>query len=434
MSSPPQTSSARPRASLVASLPHCLIASFFPLLLTACGPSASERAASSARTAYFASDYRSAAAELRPFAKLTDENFALNNARLGLTYLADNRLDDAEAALLNSYEVINAVGVNAGGRSLGAVLVDEKIRVWKGEPFERAMVNFYLGLIYTLRADHNNARAAYENALFKLRDFDDASDNARKDELESNFALATIMLGRSWQRLGRDDLAAASFARAAQLNPRLAHLADPELHRRSNVLLVVDYGYGPRRNTDFDGSILAFFPTPSQAGPLPTPRLLVNGQPYDLRGAAAPPTDLLALAQDRKWQSIDTIRATKSVIGTGLIGAGAIMGVKGVNETGSRQRTDLAVAASLLAAGLILKATSQADIREWGILPRTTYILPLNLPPGSHNLTIDMGNGTQQSLLGLPAFELPNERTFYIRMQRFSAGPITFTTTPSPAP
>ena len=67
--------------------------------------------------------------------------------------------------------MINSVGVNDGGRTLGAVLVDEKIHIWKGEPFERAMANFYLGLIYYMRGDYDNARGAFENALFKLRDY-----------------------------------------------------------------------------------------------------------------------------------------------------------------------------------------------------------------------------------------------------------------------
>src|SRR5207248_11072184 len=133
----------------------------------------------------------------------------------------------AEAAFLKAYEVINSVGVNEGGRSIGAVLVDEKIKIWKGEPYERAMANFYLGLVYYMRHDYNNARAAFENALFKLRDYGEGGD--RKDEyrrVESNFALACVMLGRCHQRLGRHDLARANFQRAIDLHRWLRPLAD----------------------------------------------------------------------------------------------------------------------------------------------------------------------------------------------------------------
>ena len=73
--------------------------------------------------------------------------------------------DLVQTAFLRAYEVQNSVGVNTGGRSLGAALVDEGVRIWKGEPFERAMTNFYLGIVYYTRHDYNNCRAAMENAL-----------------------------------------------------------------------------------------------------------------------------------------------------------------------------------------------------------------------------------------------------------------------------
>lgn len=399
----------------------CLVGLSF--LATGCGPSAGERAATEATRLYHAGSYRQAAVTIEPFAEKTDESFALNNAILGSIYLADQRVDDAERVFLNAYEVMNSVGANAGGRSLGAVLIDEKIKVWKGEPFERAMANFYLGMVYYLRADYDNARAAFENALFRLRDYDDGKDQKKSEQIESNFALASIMLGRCWQRLGRDDLASANFAHAAQLQGYLSALANPELHRNSNILLIIDYGYGPKRTTDFATSQLAFGPTPEMVGPIPQPRVFVDGRPIDLRGADVPTVDLLALAQDRKWQSIDTIRVTKSAIGTGLLGAGAIMGAKGAMGSGSRQRTDLMVAAGLLAAGALLKATSQTDLREWTTLPRTTFVLPLQLSPGQHEIVVEMEDGTKQKWVGVPVPEGGREQAYYMRLQRFVYGP-----------
>lgn len=389
------------------------------VLSTACGPNAAERAGNSAKSAYFAGDYATAAAVLQKPAEKTDENYALQNARLGSALLAENHIDEAEGAFSNAYEVMNSVGTNSGGRTLGATLIDEKIRVWKGEPFERAMVCFYLGLIYYIRGDYNNARAAFENSQFKLREYDEKDDKKNK-QVESNFALGSLMLAKCWQRLGRDDLAVANFNYVTQLRPDLATLANPDLNRRSNVLLVIDAGYGPRRETEFDNAILAFRPTPSEAGPMPVPFVTVDGQPYNLSGLTQPPVDLLAIAQDRRWQSIDTIRTTKSAIGTGLLAGGGVMGIKGAMEHGGRQSTDLIVAAGLAATGLALKATSQADVREWGMLPRTTYVLPLIIPPGNHTVTMQLSDGSQQTWTNLVAPpEGQKEATYYLRMQRF---------------
>jgi tetratricopeptide (TPR) repeat protein len=379
---------------------------------------------------YFSGDYAAAAQELKPLAEKTDQNFVLNNLRLGSASLVNYDLDDAEAAFYRAYEVINSMGVNAGGRSLGAVLVDEKIKVWKGEPFERAMANYYLGLVYYMRHEYDNARGAFENALFKLRDFS-GDDDKKGREVESDFAPAEIMLGRSWQRLGREDLAKANFEHVAQTHPQLAALSDYDRNANSNLLLVVDFGYGPKKLTDMDGSIIGFGPTPMEVGPIPPPVVRVDGRPADLSGASVPPVDLLALAQQRKWESIDTIRAVKSVVGTGLLYGGAIEGIRGVNGSGARQRTDLMVSAGLLGAGLLMKATSQADTRQWEMLPRTTFILPLRAEPGTHDVSIDFPNapGISQTWKNLSVPQT-GEATYYFRMQRWNSGPFTW---PPPA-
>src|SRR5215212_4848156 len=127
---------------------------------------------------YFYGDYRRARDVLRPLAAMTDEDYVLNNVRLGSASLVDYDLPEAEAAFYRAYEVINSVNVNDAGRSSAAVLLAEKLKVWKGEPFERAMTNFYLGVIYYINQDYSNARAAFENSLFKLRDY---GDNGAKD-------------------------------------------------------------------------------------------------------------------------------------------------------------------------------------------------------------------------------------------------------------
>jgi tetratricopeptide (TPR) repeat protein len=405
----------------------------FLLILVAfaagCAASRAQVQAERAVEAYFAGDFAGARAQLRPLADKPDENFVLNNVRLGSASLVDYNLNEAEGAFLRAYEVINSVGVNKGGRSLGAVLVDEKIKVWKGEPFERAMVNFYLGLIYYIRQDYNNARAAFENSLFKLRDYHEPkSKNPDYSEQESNFAAAMIMLGRCWQKLGRDDLAQANFERVRSLRPELAYLADPQRHSDANLLLVIDFGYGPHKVTDFDGSIVGFAPDPGRAGVIPEPRVMVDGVYADASGLDQPTFDLLAMAQDRRWQSIDTIRTVKSAVGTGLLVGGA-----GTTIYGADRDNDAAIYAGLgmMAAGLLLKATSQADVRQWEMLPRTTFILPLKVPPGAHDVTVDFPHapGLEQRWRGIVVPD-QGEATYYFRMQRWNCGPFDW---PPPA-
>ncbi|MEA2736232.1 MAG: hypothetical protein QOE14_2683 [Humisphaera sp.] len=380
---------------------------------------------------YYAGDYAAAQKKITPLAEKTDENFVINNLRLGSILMPTYELDEAEAAFLRAWEVINSTGVNAGGRTLGAVMVDEKIKVWKGEPFERAMASFYLGTIYYMRQDYGNARGAFENALFKLHDVKQDKDTSVED-VDSNFALASLMLAKSFQRLGREDLAKANFDYVVKNHPHLAPLADYEWNDKSNLLLVVDFGYGPRKVTDFDGAIVGFGPTPAEEGPVPLPRVTIDGRVVDVSSLAIPPVDLLAMAQDRKWQSIDTIRTVKSALGTGLIIGGALTGMDAANNRyGARQRDNLIVAGALIGTGLLLKATSQADIRQWEMLPRTTYVIPLKVEPGTHEVTVDFPSqhGTSQTWRNLAA-PARGEATYYIRMQRWSSGPFNW---PPPA-
>lgn len=387
-------------------------------LLVGCANTKALREADRAVTDYFAGDYERSIDRLQPLSAKTNSNFVLNNLRLGSAALANYDLDLAEAAFLRAYEVLNSVGVNNGGRTVGAVLVDEGLRIWRGEPYERAMANFYLGLTYYMRRDYANARAAFENALFKLRDYGESGrgrDQYR--EQESNFALAYLMLARSYQRLGRDDLATKNFERVAQLRSDLSELADPGLNADSNVLLVVDFGHGPQKVTDFDGSVVGFAPSPAEEGPSPPPRIEVDGRTEDVDGLARPPVDLLVLAHDRRWQSLDTIRAVKSAVGTGLMAGGLVYSQQ------RDARPEIALAAIL--GGVLLKATSQADLRQWEMLPRTTYIIPLNLPPGRHDVAVSFPDvhGVRQEWRGLVAPPAGEEATYYLRMQRYSDGP-----------
>lgn len=392
---------------------RCAAAMMLALLVCGCAASKSEKAGMKSARLYYEGNFDGARQVMLKYAAKTDENFVLNNLRLGSACLAEYRLVEAQDAFLRAYEVLNSYGVNNGGRSLGAVVVQEKIKVWKGEPFERAMANFYLGLTFYMQHDYANARGAFENALFKLRDYSDEKKEKKSDDayrsIESNFALAYLMLGRCWQHMDRPDLAKANFDRAAALQPSVAPLADMDMNARSNVLLVVDYSFGPHYVTDFDGAIAGFAPTPQSAGRVPQPVVTIDGQQFLVPGTESPPVDLLALAQDRRWQSIDTIRTVKSAVGSGLMVAGAYEATKKDPEYG--------VAAALLATGLLLKVGSQADTRQWESLPRSTFIIPLSLPPGRHDIAVQFGGGMNGVMSDWKGLVVPEsgEATYYMR-------------------
>ena len=87
-----------------------------------------------------------------------------------------------------------------------------------------------------------------------------------------------------------------------------------------------------------------------------------------------------------------------------------------------RLRPEIVLGAFL--GGLLLKATSQADVRQWEMLPRTVYVLPLQVPPGTHDVSVEFPHvpGVRQEWRGL-VVPAEGEATYYFRMQRGNPGP-----------
>lgn len=387
-----------------------------------CAPTQEEVRAKHGVRQYLNGNFAGATRTLAPLAEKADENYVLNNLRLGATALAEHDFDSAESAYYKAYQVLNQTNVNDAGRQARAVWLSESSKVWRGEPFERAVANFQLGLIYYSRGDYNNARGAFENALFKLRDYKktEKEDDSRQ---EGDFAVALLMLGRVWTHLDRPDEASRYFDRVKQLRPTMSALADAMADLRNNTLLFIDYGFGPRKiDSGMDGAQIAFVPRPSEAGELPPPLITADGAPVALPMPFARPTfDTLEMAMERRWQAYDTIRATKSGIGTGLMVAGAGATIYGA---GKRDEGVALAGIGALALGALLKASSSADTRVWEMVPRTTWVIPIRLEPGTHELTVGFATGLYQTWRNV---EVPSEgeASLYFRMMRWTSGEYT---------
>lgn len=347
-----------------------------------CASRKAEREAQRGVSAYFAGRPELAVEILQPLAQEPDRNYVLNNLRLGQSALAAGDLVTAENAYYRAYETLNAAGVNNQARTAATVLFNESVRIWLGEPYERAIANLQLGIVYYLRGDYNNARGAFENALFKLRRYADEDDaESGYEEQESTFAVAYVLLGRTWQRLGRDDLAEENFARARELDPSLGALADPSLHANTNVLLILEWGVGPEKVPQGSGVVFATAATPL----LPQPRVLVDGEPVSVTDVAVPTIDTHVMAQQRRWQTIDTYRAIREVTGKGMMVGGVVVLDHGLkNDNGE---TAL-LGGALIGLGALLNASSAPDVRQWEMVPRTIYLVPLSLEPGVHDITV----------------------------------------------
>ena len=117
--------------------------------------------------------------------------------------------DAAKAELLKCFMDIEK-RQDAGKERLAAVS-NEAMKIFKGEPFERAMVFTYLGMLHYLTGDYNNARIFCARA-----DMADATTEDNMKDYRHDFRLAHYWLGRTYLKLGDEGNAKVAFRKASQ--------------------------------------------------------------------------------------------------------------------------------------------------------------------------------------------------------------------------
>lgn len=121
-----------------------------------------------------------------------------------LCLMAGHR-DPAKAELLECFKDIEQ---GKGGETI-ATITREDLKRFKGEPFERAMVCCYLGMLFYQAGDLENARVMFSQATMQ--------DNTTAENMAAfreDFGLAYYFLGRCYGRQGKDDNCRIAFRKA----------------------------------------------------------------------------------------------------------------------------------------------------------------------------------------------------------------------------
>jgi hypothetical protein len=369
--------------------------------------------------AYYRYDFPTARDALREPATVNDDDVLLNNLRLGVAALADGSPREAERGLRKSFDLLNTAGLNKD-RTTAAVLLNDGVRVWKGEPFEQALAFYWTSALYATKGEWDNARAAASNSLFRLTDFGrDVSQRelvkrAAKDEkylerytaVDTNFALGFLMQAIGADRSGTAG-AKEQFDAAARIDPRLGPLIEVLRSRQYDTLLLVDFGRGPQKvATGPDGAIAEFRPRERIHEPL---SVAANGRQL---GAFPVVCDVEQMAIDHRWNNLEDVRRAKSLIGNVLLYGGlTAAGIGAYNDSSAAALAGLGAAL----IGAYLKATSAADTRYCEFAPSAIYVAPLLLD-GPVELRLQVGAG---AVLVLPQFEpgtVQKPRAVFVRL------------------
>lgn len=422
-------------------------------------PTASEQAAIEAQRA------RDERIELDP--TQVDREYVLDRARLLSLMMGDGYNDYAEPVALELNRLLRTQGLNSSLQA-ASVLLNEDVKVWKGEPFEQAMAMTWIGMHFAMRGDWDNARTASDNALFQLRDFgtypsptgprrydnqtlaaamaaNQVSDEDQPSDtgyqlVESNFVLGYLMTAIANQQLGREAEAQDNYAKALRYDPSLDQLVEHLRQGEYNTIFVVEYATGPQKiGTGPDGAIAQFRPmfTSDRAPLIVTSDPLIESFPVAM--------DVNAIATDLMWNNLEDVRIAKSTVGSLLVGAGAFTAAYG-----DANDDDLAAIIGLaaIATGALIKSQSYADTRYNEAVPQRVYLATATVRDPYETFTFQIqgkpssrlvvtgleppsGIGTQLQYLRLPAsvFGSPApwqlaERALYANVHDPTAGAI----------
>lgn len=323
-----------------------------------------------------------------------EENLALVLNVLAQSELLEGRVDDAfrdfgaAARIMGNWQT-------SGGETFSAVVGSESSKTYKGDPYEKAMNAYYLGLLYLWRGEPDNARAAFKKGIL-------ADGESSDEKFQADFTLLFWLAGRMSRLMGlpgdaedfyREARTANAFSvahgsRGQQPNPVLEH---PD---QGNVVVLLDLGLGPEKYATGGQDELARF----RPRPYPAHGARIQLDDQDL-GNAWTLVDVDYQARTRGGTEMEGIREGKAVFRTGAAIAGIVLLDSAGHDRGSSARDKAIVGGSLLLLSLL--TSTSADVRHWSTLPSTVAGLAFDAAPGPHRLDIDYLDAQGHALPGL---------------------------------
>lgn len=311
--------------------------------------------------------------ELRPFFTALyiegEHNAVLNFDYLGLAALETAHYRIAARSLDAAITRIEAIYANnPSAQKAKSLFAAEKVKDFKGEPYERAMTYFYRGLLYARVGDYENARASFLAA-------EEQSMMSESESYQDTFGLMDFLAGWASHCDGDDPRADDLGARAAKVQP------DPfaSLNDKVNYVALADVGIGPVKYAKGKyQEKLAF--KPARAGPIPTFDIGASNATvgttyiganidYQAETRGGRPVDAI-LHGKAIWKGT-TNKASNLLTSTGAAATieGALTGNNDLQEGG-----EIGWAVGFVGGLFSHAMTAKADTRAWASLPEAIEI------------------------------------------------------------
>jgi hypothetical protein len=353
-----------------------------------------------------------------------ERNATLNLERIGLAALSINQYEIAEKAFDAAILRIDMIYAdNPEAQKAKSLWSSEKVKDYKGEPYERAMAYFYRGLVYAARNDFQNARA-----MFKQADYQ--STVAESEKYSGNFALMPYMAGWASYCDGDKNLAQDYLKNAIAGDPGYSAISIEQ-----PVLVLAETGRAPFKYAAGKHGQLVKWASYKQPAYVVTACGAENANcPFNKVIVGA---DVNVQATTRGGRPIDAIQDGKAAFKDGantVASAANFIGKVGMQtaaNTGDRSAAGVGLfglVTGLVAQGVSNATQTQADTREWEQLPGTIWLGTGQKKRDKQNLTIPVdGSNSNVELVRLvnsPSCQLYWGRNIAPLAVMADAGPI----------
>ena len=303
-----------------------------------------------------------------------ERNHVLSRLRAGLAAM-ELGYDDLAARTFD--EALLTIETIYGGDEKAAkargLFTAEDRKVFRGEPYERAMAYYYWGILYLKEGDYENARASFKSGILQ-------DTLAEQEEYRQDFALLEYLEGWASQCNGDMDLAKEAYALAKSHNPALT-----VPNASDNLLVLADLGYAPVKYMAGGHGELLKIRASSKRGP-ESARVRLGDRSEPLANEES----VLRQAVTRGGREFDSILAGKvnfkesaeavaeagMAVSTVATSMGAMQMATGDYDAARMSAGVGAVAGmfSLIASGAASATETAADTRGWDNLPeRVVY-------------------------------------------------------------
>jgi tetratricopeptide (TPR) repeat protein len=315
-----------------------------------------------------------------------ERNWVLNLNELAIEALAIGERDIAERALSESMLNINNVfGSTVEAQKARLVFFSEDVKLFKGDPHERAMTFLYRGILYMQDGDYENARACFRQGVLQDAFAEEEQDRADWAIFDYLIAHCELELGRpgyaeeAWQRASSSYATFPARYREVVKGGYELLKSMPTINPQDNLLIICQQGRGPEKvRRGNRGQFQSYRRPMNQPGPT---RLAVGNDTVDSWMIDS----LFFQAKTRGGRAVDRIQKRKVVFkdATGTVGTLGLYSGAVILATANNEGQVVAGLVVLAASGVLIVASeltrTGADIRQWQSLPDS-----LSVYTGSH--------------------------------------------------